>query len=132
MKFLILLTTLICLSGCASTPESEKAELSNIVGTWAEFIDSENNIMIYATYFPDGRYHTYGYIPDDKKTYFFADGRWRIENGLSCITVSYESTGFFTPGDKVCNRIVKLTHSEFVYEINGHEISMKRVNYGKL
>ena len=103
-----------------------------ILGTWAEYTDSENNIMVYATDFPDGRYHTYGYFPDGNETYFFADGRWNIDDGISCITVEYESSKTYKPGDIVCNRIVKIDSSVYIFDSNGDHITMKRISSGKL
>ena len=103
-----------------------------ILGTWAEYTDSENNIMVYATDFPDGRYHTYGYFPDGNETYFFADGRWNIDDGISCITVECESSKTYKPGDIVCNRIVKIDSSVYIFDSNGDHITMKRISSGKL
>ena len=48
-------------------------------GVWAESYTDDGKILSYMTYLPEGRFHAFGYLDDDIRSYWFADGG--LENG---------------------------------------------------
>ncbi|WP_444902177.1 hypothetical protein ACJJIG_04405 [Microbulbifer sp. SSSA007] len=132
MKLLYLLAFTLILSACVNAPHIAETNAELLVqGTWAEYVQ-DSEIKVYATYLPDGRYHSFGYFLPDFKKYFFADGYWRIEGDSSCIYITYLSTDDFAPGDVLCNRIVSLSEQEFVFDSGGVDVKMVKVSGVKL
>lgn len=123
----------LLLSSCFDLSKNEKLTDSeikkHISGGWAEYVDNENKIQVYSGYMENGTYHSYGYVPPTFETYVYADGKWEVENGFSCITINYDSLGIFPSGEKICNKVIKINNDVFIFESYGKEIEMKRIHH---
>ena len=87
----------------------------------------DGEIKAYTAYLPDGRFHTYGYLPPEYQIYFYADGHWNIRGGKSCIEVSFDNLRLFESGHTFCDEIVELSDSIFTFRQDGVDITMRRV-----
>ena len=121
----------IMLFACTSIEKNSKSYSELIVGIWAEFIDKDNNVRFYNTYFPDGRFHGYGYLGDDSDSFIYGDGTWEIIDNKNCITINYISDGYWEPGQhKWCDEIVELSSKYFKFLQADKVITMYRITNG--
>lgn len=135
MKKIIFLLFFISSLASATKQTSSVEDFKSLMhGVWAEFYTKEGKVLSYMTYFPEGRFHGYGYLEDDVRSYWFADGLWYIKGNQSCIVFTFDSFGAMKNKEESCVSILSVTEEKLMYRDNTDNSihTLKKVSSGYL
>ena len=102
-------------------------------GVWAESYTDDGKILSYMTYLPEGRFHAFGYLDDDIRSYCFADGVWKMVGDQSCIVFKFDSFGITNKDELDCVTILSVDDNTLIYYKNDKDKSihtLKRISTG--
>ena len=134
-RVILLITVFVCVSAGASKLSEPAANFEKSMhGVWAEFYTDDGKILSYMTYLPEGRFHAYGYLEDDVRSYWYADGLWKMIGDQSCIVFTFDSFGLTEKGESSCVTIISVTDTTLIYKDNQDNAinTLKRVSTGFL
>lgn len=119
---------------CITPTDTSKSFNTLMYGVWAELFTSKGEILSYMVYVPEGKFHAFGYLDEEKQFYWFANGDWKMKDNQSCITFTFDSTGLMDLPEEFCVTVLSVTNDEFIYSDNhdGKIYTLKRVSTGYL
>lgn len=136
IRTLILVLISVFLLSCSSTKNvNEDNNLdAKLHGLWAELYTEDGEILSYVYYLPEGKFHAFGYIEENKNEFWFAFGDWKMLADQSCIKFLFDTYGIMNPNEEMCVTVVSVTDDTFIYmdKDTGQTQTLKRVSNGRL
>lgn len=132
-RVIITILLLVCTSVSATKQVESKQNFKNLMhGVWAEFYTDEGKILSYMSYLPEGRFHAFGYLEDDVRSYWFADGLWKMDGDQSCVVFKFDSFGAMQKDELSCVTVLSVTKDTLIYRDNTDNSinTLKRVSTG--
>ncbi|QTL35001.1 MULTISPECIES: hypothetical protein [Pseudoalteromonas] len=132
-RVIIIILLLVCTSVGATKHVSSKHDFKSLMhGVWAEFYTEEGKILSYMSYLPEGRFHAFGYLEDDVRSYWFADGVWKMDGDQSCVVFKFDSFGAMPKDEILCVTVLSVTSDTLIYKdnIDNSVNTLKRVSTG--
>ncbi|WDE07715.1 hypothetical protein SG34_012935 [Thalassomonas viridans] len=132
-QVIISILLLVCTSVSATKQiESKQGFKSLMYGVWAEFYTEEGKILSYMSYLPEGRFHAFGYLEDDLRSYWFADGLWKMNGDQSCVVFKFDSFDVMEKDELSCVTVLSVTTDTLIYRDSTDNTinTLKRVSTG--
>ena len=134
--FLVLITSFILFFSTPTFAEtsSEESLKAKLHGLWAEFHLENGEILSYMHYIPEGKFHAYGYLEENKEEFWFAFGNWEVKDNQSCIVFLFDTYRVMANAGEICVTVLSVTEDTFIYKDNqdGATETLKRVSDGFL
>ncbi|MBE0388708.1 hypothetical protein PLUTE_a5013 [Pseudoalteromonas luteoviolacea DSM 6061] len=133
LRVILLLFIFLCGSSFASKQVAPKPNFEKLMqGVWAESYNEDGKILSYMAYLPEGRFHAFGYLENDIRSYWFADGVWKMVGEKSCIIFTFDSFGITNKDELDCVTVISVNDTTLVYrdDKNNSINTLKRVSTG--